>query len=104
VATDRAGEPVALSLVETPDWREVLARVSHLRSDFEARNRTAWVGFLVTEFTNEELAEVCDFLTIEDTYTLRKLGVIGEDQGFDGTPESRARCRAKQEQPREALS
>lgn len=64
--------------------RNALGRYHDLRRQHEEWARRAWTGLLVREFSNAELQLICDNFTIDDTLTLRALGVLGEGQGFDG--------------------
>ena len=78
-----------LKLVEQPSLAEVMDRFNVLNRAHRAWSYRMWIGTLVTEFSNDELRLLADRLTINDTLTLRHLGLLRPDEGYDGTRRKR---------------
>ena len=74
-----------MELVEKPDLRELAPRFIAARREHARRVEQAWVGTLVLEFSNDELRLLCDeYLTVSEVRTLRRLGLLRPDEGFNG--------------------
>lgn len=78
-----------LQAVAQPDSAEVASRYYSLQRAAEEAARIAWVGTLVMRFTNEELHLLADRMSIGETLTLRRLGLLAADEGFDGRSKPR---------------
>lgn len=82
-----------LSVVGEHDMAALSDRLRSFEDAHQIAAHHARIGGLVLEFTNDELRALCDFLlTIGDVLDLRRLGLLGSDEGFDGTPASRKRA------------
>jgi hypothetical protein len=84
-----------LAAVSTPDLAEVHARYRDLEDRHREVAFQAWIGALVMEFTNDELRAMADDFCIRDTLTLRKLGLLAPDEGFDGRKQPKRRRRTQ---------
>ena len=73
-----------LEVVRAPDMTEVMTRYSTLQSQAREAAEMAWVGTLVTRFTNDELRLLADYWSIGETYAMRRLGLLSPDEGYDG--------------------
>lgn len=77
------GEP--LTVVGEYDLTELHDRWNAMRDAHTRVKQAAWIGALVTTFTNEELrGPMIKRLSIGDVLTLRQLGVLGPDEGWTG--------------------
>ncbi len=89
---DRQGP--TLAVIETPDMAEVARRLMDLRDAGRVAEERIVIGGLCAEFTNDEIRLLADdYLNIGEVLTLRRLGLLAEDEGFDGSKASRNRCR-----------
>lgn len=70
---------------------QALKRYLDAKMYHEQTARINWLGTLAITFTTDELQLICDNFTMDETLTLRALGVLTEDQGFDGAKKKRAR-------------
>lgn len=61
---------------------EVLNRYYAAKQAHEKTARINWLGTLAITFTTDELQLICDNFSMDETLTLRSLGVLGPDQGF----------------------
>jgi hypothetical protein len=77
-----------------PDVPAALDRYHDLQRRWEADTRIAWVGFLVTQFSNDELRAVADHISIGEVLTLRELGLLRPDEGFDGRKKPKRGARS----------
>lgn len=80
----------ALSAVPTPDLAECAERFNVLQDEHRRVMAKAWLGALVSEFSNAELRVLMDYLTIQDVLDLRRLGLFGPNEGWDGSKKSRS--------------
>lgn len=72
-------------LVEFPTLATVSPRLMALREAARLAAERTVIGALVNDFTNDELRLMADdLLTIAEVLTLRRLGLLGPDEGFDG--------------------
>jgi hypothetical protein len=77
-----------LVAVETPDHSATLKRLLVARRSAQAAADAVLVGILVRDFTNDELRAVADEMSIAETMTLRRLGLLAPDEGYDGRRKS----------------
>ncbi len=77
--TDNAVQPL-----HPVDRATALRRLQQFRRDELMRAELATIGFLVTAFTNDELHAIADDLAIGETMTLRAVGLLADNEGFDG--------------------
>lgn len=80
----------SLTIVEPPDVGACMAELSEARQQYALQADLAVIGFIVTRFTNDEIRAIADEgLTIGETLTLRDIGLLGPDEGFDGSKKPR---------------
>jgi hypothetical protein len=79
-------EETEVALLRSPALREVLDRFFAAREDHQRVMARAWLGALVSEFSNVELKMLCTYgvLTIGDVLDLRRLDVLDPDEGWTG--------------------
>lgn len=78
-------EPERPPVVDTLEIRNAaLGRLGDIRAEAQRMAVLIIRGALVTQFTNEELHLIAEYMSIGETCDLRKMGLLGEDEGFDG--------------------
>lgn len=73
-----------LAVLTAPDLADTHDRYRALKQEIDEAHRLAWIGGLVSRFTNEELRLLADTFCIWETLALRDLGLLGPDEGYDG--------------------
>lgn len=84
-----------LSAVEEPDYNAMFDRWSALKNEHQRTMEAAWIGTLIMRFDNDELRALANVMSIGEVVTFRRLGLLRDDEGFDGSKESRKRCEAE---------
>jgi hypothetical protein len=79
-----------LTEVQKPDLGATAQKWQALQRQHAQWAERAWIGTIVMEFTNDELRVLCDqYFTINETLTMRRLGLLQTDEGFDGREANR---------------
>lgn len=88
----------ALTVVEEPALADVGARLNNLNTAHRIHANQLRIGAMVLEFTNAELRVLAEagFLTYGDVLTFRRLGLLAEDEGYDGSDRDKKRWKAHQ--------
>lgn len=85
-----------LAAVEEPDYNAMFDRWKALKDEHQRTMEAAWIGTLIMRFDNDELRALSNVMSMGEVITFRRLGLLRDDEGFDGSKESRKRCEAEQ--------
>jgi hypothetical protein len=81
-----------LAAVDLPTLAETAPKLAALRAAARLASDRIMIGGLTSEFTNDELRLLADnYLNIGEVLTLRRLGLLAEGEGFDGTKNANPR-------------
>jgi hypothetical protein len=86
------GDDAPLTVVEDPDYNAAFDRLQRLKEDHWRHMREAWIGALAMGFTNDELCALSCLFSEMDTMDLRRVGLIGPGDGYDGTRAGRKKA------------
>ncbi len=75
---------MSLELVKKPTLTDVAPRFMDLRRAVREQANDLMIGAIVTRFSNDEIRLLADnYLNIGEVATLRRLGVLDTNEGFD---------------------